>query len=330
MKWLLILVVLILGAVTAGWFAAEPWLVTQAQRQIAARGDISVGAMAEMPGAGLLGMTATDARWQARGVTAVVPALDLWVTPTAPTTLQISAPQPVVLRDEGQQAVLVVDQGQGALRASVLGGQAQMARLTFAALTLNGQPLAGAGQMTARLADTAGVTGAASAYDVDLSLTPIAGAGLAPGMAGRARIWLDRTLDPQWLASGQVPQPTGLRTEGLEVTTHDLQARIVADVVADADGRASGRLAIYTTDAAAVMDLAIEAGLLPPNVRILARTMLNRIGSMPFATAPTADDMAFPDPADGELRLPLQARSGRLYLGAIEIGSAPLLVLAQP
>lgn len=327
MKRLLMVVAVIAAVLAAGWVAVEPWLISQARQQIAARPDLSFGALTAMPGTARLGLQAGDVDWQGRGMTVTAPAVDLWVAPTAPTTLNLRLPQPLLLRDEARQMVLAVDRGQAALRPSVMGGQAQMARFGFAGLTLDDRPAAGAGQVTARLADTGGVPGAASAYDVDLALAPIAGFNTLPGVQGQARVWLDRVLDPSWVASGQIPRPTGLRTDGLTITTNDLNARVVADLVTDADGRASGRLAIYTTDAGAVMDMAIDAGLLPQNVRILARTMLNRIGSMPFATAPAEGAMAFPDPAQGELRLPIQARDGRLFLGAIEIGSAPMLAM---
>lgn len=325
MKWLLMLV----AVIAAGWFAAEPWLVTQAERRIAARPDLSAGRLARMPDLGRLGLRAGDVEWRGGGVTASVPALDLWIAPTAPTTLNAVLPQQMQLRDDRRQMVLGVDEGQAALRPS-LGGQVRMARVGFAGLTLDDRPVAGAGRVTAQLADADDRPGAVSAYDLDLAMAPIAGFDTMPGLAGQARVWLDRRLGADWAASGQAPRPTGLRTQGLTITTNDLRARVMADIATDADGRASGRLAIYTTDAGAVMDMAIAAGLLPPNVRVLARTMLNRIGTMPFATEPAPEEMAFPDPADGELRLPVQARDGRLFLGAIEIGSAPVLALPQP
>ncbi len=318
-------VAVFVAAIAAGWFWVEPWLVTQAERRIAARTDLSAGALAPMPGVGRLGLRATDVEWHGRGITAVMPAMDLWVAPTTPTTLNAVLPQQMQLRSDRGNLVLGVDQGQAALRPSIFGGQVQMARVSFAGLTLDGRAFAGSGRVTAQAADAADMPGAASAYDVDLNVDPIAGFDTLPGVAGQARVWLDRALDADWAASGQMPRPIGLQTQGLTITTNDMHARVVADMGTDAQGRASGRMAIYTSDMGAVMERAIAAGLLPQNVRILARTMLNRIGSMPFASPPAPGEMTFPDPAEGELRLPVQARDGRLFLGAIEIGSAPML-----
>lgn len=325
MKRLLVMLAVISAAITAGWIAVEPWLVTQAERRIAARGDVTTGSVARMPGTARLGLRAGDVEWHGGGLRALFPALDMWVQPGAPTTLMLAAPQQVELHDDRRQMVLAVDQGQAALRPSITNQQVQMARVRFSGMELDGRPFAGAGQGTAVLTDIGDVVGALSAYDVDLAVAPIAGFDTVPGISGQARVWLDRALNADWAASRQAPRPVGLRTEGVTITTNDLTARLVADMGTDADGRASGRLAIYTTDAGAVMDMAIAAGLLPQNVRILARTMMNRIGTMPFASEPESGQMAFPAPADGELRLPVQARDGRLFLGAIEIGAAPRL-----
>lgn len=330
MKRLLMLVTMIVAALTAAWFAAEPWLVNQAKRQMAQRSDMSVGAIAAMPGASRLGLRASDVEWRAGGVAVAAPLLDLWVTPLAPTTLTAALPRQVEWGDDLQHMLLGIDRGRAALRPSLRNGQVRHARIDFAGLTLDGQPLAGQGQILARLADAGDMPGAQSAYDIDLAIAPVAGFGTVPGMTGQTRIWLDRALDADWAASGQGLHPLALRSDGLTLTMGDLTMRMLADLRADADGRISGRMAIYTTDAGAVLDMAVQAGILPPNVRVLARTMLNRIGRMPFATAPAPDEMAFPEPAEAMLRLPLQAREGRLFLGPIEVGPAPMLAMPQP
>ncbi|WP_374300528.1 DUF2125 domain-containing protein [Paracoccus sp. (in: a-proteobacteria)] len=288
------------------WFAAEPLLVAQARRHVQAE------TVAAQPGAGRLGLAMTGLVIPARQGQVDLPALDLWLTPAAPTTIRLSLPPEAVLQGAAGNRVVGMDRATGAVTLSPLGRVTQ-ARAGFAALSLDGRPFAEEGGMTAERVSDDRLAG--HPYQVQVAL-PRLHLPQVSSARGGLRLWLDRPLAA---TTQQPPAVLGVASEDFEVDAGAFALRLAGQLSKGGDGRTQGRVAIYSSDAAAMLEAAIEAGLMPPNVRLLARAMLNRIGQMEF----DGGDAGLPPAPDGQVRIPLEMRDGRMYLGTIEIGAAP-------
>lgn len=320
----LALLLLLPAALIGAWIGAEPLLVRQVTSQIAAQPDLKVTQIAAQPDVDRLGLHLEGIAWDDGTRWLDLPVLDLWLTPLSPTTIRADLPDQVTFGDGMGATNLAATDGRAALRLWPFGGEVSYAAIDLAALLMDGQPLTGTGHVTAHLADLeGGPAQAVSSYDLTADVAQPGDAG--PLVQGKAQVWLDRKLDASATAEPVPPRLLGLSTEGLEIGGAGFAGRIVGRVSADADGLAAGQIAIYSRDAERLIDTAIDAGMLSPNIRVLANTMLNRIGHMDFASAPVTD---FPPAEDDELRLPVELRDGRMYLGTIEIG--PAFRLAEP
>lgn len=303
------LLAIIALALAGVWFAAEPLLVAQARRHVQADG------IAPQPGWGRLGLALSGATLPTRAGPLVLPGLDLWVTPLAPTTLRAELPAAAFLDAPAGRRQIGMEDAVAAVTLSPLGA-ARQASASFAALALDGAPLSGQGAVTARRVADDRLSGHPFQVRIDL---PDLRLPQARSATGGLRLWLDRAPG---LATQAPPAVLGVMTEGLEIDTGGFTMRLAGQLSKGADGLAQGRVALYSGDAAAMLDTAIGAGLIPPNVRLLARAMLNRIGQMDFASG-GEEWPVMPPAAQGQVRIPLEMRGGRMYLGTIEIGAAP-------
>ncbi|WP_022708186.1 DUF2125 domain-containing protein [Paracoccus zeaxanthinifaciens] len=195
------------------------------------------------------------------------------------------------------------------------------------AITSNELPMLGDAQVSAELVqvDIAAPLDTLAAYDVDLAIEGLQPAALATlgalvpedalDLVGAAQVWLDGTPGPLAQAA---PRLTGLRTEGLVLRMGQAEARLLGQVAADAQGRAAGQLAVYTADADASLDQAAALGLIEGPARLLLGAGLRNIAAGDVQTE-------FPEAQGDEIRLILGFEDGRITIGGMPVGPAPIL-----
>lgn len=305
-----ILIVLLLAG---SWLAAEPLLVSQARRHVQAE------TVAGQPGPWRLGLALQGLTVPVQAGAVTLPSLDAWVTPWAPLTARAILPDTALLDTTAGQRRLELTQATARLRLSPIGGRLRRLEARFAGLALDGAPLSGPGGITVRAVPDDRAEGVP--YHLQADLPDLRLPQLA-ALSGGLRLWLDRPLG---LAGAEVePVVQGVLTDGLDIDARRFRLRVVGLVHKGADGRAEGRLAIYASDAGAMLEGAVDQGVLPPRVRLLVRAMLNRIGQADFSGPPIPGHPPMPPAPQGQLRIPVEMRDGQMYLGGIPIGPAPV------
>ncbi|WP_323008623.1 DUF2125 domain-containing protein [Paracoccus sp. (in: a-proteobacteria)] len=325
---LLVALALVLGGL---WLGGESLLAQQMRRLAAEQPMTDLGAVQELRDPGRFGVRALGLELQTDAGRLGLQQAELWLSPLHPTTLRFA------LAPKG-----MLDAGSGPLELGLGDAMAQLrfspwnglglaaAQIKAGPLTIAGTELATAVRINAvgRTLDQDAPSGAAVSYDLNLTLH-----GLDPGAfatlslpgplnaTATGRIWLDALPQPWTLTPDLAPLPVGLRLDEVELQLGGLQARIIGRVQADAQGRAEGRLVLYTTDAKPLLQAAASAGLIPSRVVRLAGTMLKTISDLPL---PDEDGQRFPPPAEGELRLPLRFADGKVSLGPLTLGPAPV------
>lgn len=336
MRKVLGVVLLIAAAIGGLWIGGESWAAGRLRELIAERPDMQAAAVRPLREPARIGLRLDRPQLAAPGFGLAPDWLELWLSPLAPLRavavpsasgrLDLSGQQvPFQIADARAQVALsplnrmavshlAVDSG-----AVLLGEQVLMQRLRAEADLVR----LGAGAPPA----------AGAAYDLRLALEGLQGDRLAvlgfaplalPGALsaeGAGRVWLEGALGG--LGGGAAPRVVGVQTGGLELRLGALSARLVGQLVQGADGLTEGRVALYTSDGQGFLDAAADAGLIPADGRLLARAMLNQMGRMPMPEPAAPDGLDFPEPAAGELRIPLILRDGRLLLGEMPIGPAP-------
>ncbi|QBX35201.1 DUF2125 domain-containing protein [Paracoccus liaowanqingii] len=274
-----------------------------------------------------------DYRDPALGIS--LPWARLSLQPLSPLTARLDLPGRGTILQGGDSLELGLARSEARLSLSPLNRMApDRLNLQAEGVTLDGQPLAEGLSLQARLVslDAAAPDLAGAAYDLQLSLAglqtdALARIGLDPGPLpgpiaadGPLRLWLDRSPS---VTGDTAPQLVGWQTEGLSLQAGEIGLRIVGRLSRDAQGRAEGQLALYSSDADAMIGLAAGLGLIPAQGQLLLRAGLSQLARAPMdASLPGPE---FPDPAEGELRLPIVMRDGRLMLGGMAIGPAPAL-----
>ncbi|MCF3973903.1 DUF2125 domain-containing protein [Paracoccus salsus] len=339
MRFIYGLLLLMLLAAGVFWLGGESWMAERVRSQAGAHPGLAVEAVAPLRRHDRIGVRLTRPVYEGDKLGLDLPWLEAWIAPLSPAEARIGLPDKAMLRLNGRRLPLTLRDGGFSLRLSPLhGGAVRQATLNLAALSLDAWLLAegifASGQMVGL--GHAAPRGARSAFDVDLSLTALdldalAHLGIAavsvPGtvsLTGMATLWLDGILDLDSVSGATVPpQPVGLRSEGLDLQLGDARARLAGYLRRSADGRVEGRLAIYTRDGAALLRRASDAGLIPTDAAMLASALINGIGRMPFPENSEEDGLMLPEPIEGELRFPVVMKSGRLFIGDVEIGPAP-------
>lgn len=325
------LVVLIAAAVAGLWLGAEPWLADRVAQGIAARPDLRAGAVSPLEVRDRFGLDLADLGWRQGAVALDLPDLALWIAPLHPTELRATLPDRAEVSVGGLAHRLEMTGASAGLRLAPLhGGALRRASLQAAALRLDDAPLAEALSLDAAMAGLGhdAPEGARMAYDLDLALAGFDASALglaqwprALSVTGQLRLWLDGILDPGTL-SGAAPPPrlVALGSDGVQLRLGEAEARLAGRIGRGAGGLAEGRVALYTRDPAALIDEAEAAGLLPEDGRKMGAALLAGIAALPLPEG----GPALPDPAEGELRLPLTLAGGRIALGTIDLGPAPV------
>ncbi|WP_158247982.1 DUF2125 domain-containing protein [Paracoccus sp. SY] len=305
----MMIVLLLAGA----WLVAEPLLVSQARRHVQA--DTVDG----QPGPLRLGLALQDLTVPVQAGAVTLPRLDAWVTPWAPLTARAILPPTALLDTTDGQQRLELSDATARIRLSPIGGRLRHLETRFAGVGLDGTPLSGQGGITLQAVSDDRAEGVA--YDIHPDLPDLHFPQLA-ALSGGLRLWLDRPIG----LSNADAQPVVQRvlTEGLDIDARRFRLRVVGLILKGADGRVEGRLAIYASDAGAMLESAAEQGVLPPQVGLLVRAMLNRIGQADFSGPPIPGQPPMPAAPEGELRIPVEMRDGQMYLGGIQIGPAPV------
>lgn len=339
MRILSMLVLLIVLVVGGAWLGGESWLAGRVATEADTRPGLDVHAVAPLRQPDRIGVRLTAPSLQGRDMALDLPWFEAWVSPLRPTEARFALPGAAVLRVAGRDLPVTIQDGAAALRVAPLyGGSVRRAAVSAKAMTLDGKALFDGVELTARMAGL-GATApqqARSAYDLDLMLSGLDTQALSvlgvpplvlPGqltLSGPATLWLDGIAGPAMLGGAvPPPQPVGLRSTGLNLRIGKARARLAGVLQRSEDGNVEGRLAIYTGDGTELLRQASSVGLIPADAAMLASALLKGLGRMPFPEGSDVDGLALPDPAEGELRLPVVMKDGRLYLGGVEIGPAP-------
>ncbi|WP_157994900.1 DUF2125 domain-containing protein [Paracoccus tegillarcae] len=358
MRWLLV-IVLVVAAVLGGiWLGGESWLAGRATAALDQRDDLGAAAVNPLREISRVGLRAEQVDYTGRledgtDLSVSLPWLELWSRPTSPQAFHATLPEQLSLVVGATPVAMLLDDAQGMLRLSPVNNLAvTRAEISVDSAEIDGQAILNGLAVDAELTGLGydAPRAANAAYDVSLQLQSLEPAALAafgapqlavPGAIsaqGNLRLWLSAAPGRGMLQgrSHQV-QPVGLRTDGLELGLGDLRARLVGVVSADAEGRAEGRLALYTADSREWLRAASDAGLIPESAVMLGGAMLQGLSSTPMSAEPATDsasqqdgsqlhaatEFTFPEPATDELRIPIFLRDGQAFLGAIPIGPAP-------
>ncbi|MFC3568443.1 DUF2125 domain-containing protein [Paracoccus simplex] len=324
----LVVLALFLGGL---WLGGES-LMAQQLRQIAAEQPmLGLGAVRELRDPRRIGVQAAALELRTDAGTLALPQAELWLNPLRPTELRLALPARATLDSGPGPLQLGMTDASARLRLQPLNGLGMAsAGLAAGPLTVEGRDLAQGLRADARLTalEADAPPAAAAAYDLDLTVDQLEpGLFAALPLPGRlsltasGRVWLDALPRPSTLTPDLAPLPVGLRLDDAELRLGALHTRILGRVQADAQGRAQGRVALYTRDAGPLLQAAATAGLIPPKLVTLAGTMLKTISAQPL---PEAAGFRFPPPAAGELRLPLTFADGKTSLGPLTLGPAPV------
>ena len=168
-------------------------------------------------------------------------------------------------------------------------------------------------------------TGATRAYDVGIETSglvlsgPLRGsidpAGRLPATIDDARLDATVSFDAPWDRSaleGVRPQPTAVDLHSLSLHWGPISGRLHGKLAVH-DGLADGKLDLDLTGWHRAIDMAMQAGLLPANMRGLIEGGLGLMAGVP----------GDPD----RLKTTVTIRDGQMSLGPIPLGPAPLLVI---
>lgn len=337
---LVVWVVVIVAALAGLWLGAESWAAQRAAQAIAQSPRIEAAGVTPLRRPQAFGLRLAAPSYGDGRLRLDLPWAELSLAPSAPRTARLSLPSEGRLRLAGAEHALALRDPEAWLTLAPLRSMAiEAGQLSARDVQLDGQPVAARLEIGARLHRLGhdAPRPAVAAYDMPLRIegaSPEALALLAPHLAtlpgdltvlGQVRVWLDAA--PRLAADAQVPRPVGFETAGLELISGEVAVRLVGRIVPDAQGRAEGRLALYTRDAGPIIQQLVALGIIPPGAALLARAGLGQIGRADFPEGDAASPgPAIPAAAEGELRLPLSFSDGQVMLGAVPLGPAPRLL----
>lgn len=341
MRTLVLIVILLGGGLAAAWVGGETWLARAAAQRITDDPQIAAAGVEPLRELRRVGLSLTDVAVETPQGPVELPALDLWAAPTSPTQFHAALPARMTFPLAGAPREVAADHAVLTLRVVPTSGMAiGRAAVDSGAVTLDGVPLAEAVQVEARLTPTgAGAPpGTVAAYDVAVAL-----AGLAPGALpalpapaaaaltalgrlsadGTTRLFLTGPLvagGPQGAAG---PALRGLASDGVSLRVGGLSLRLAGHLSIRDDGRPEGAIFVDTADAPAFLRLAADLGIIPRAAVPLASAALATAAA---AEVPLPAGVTPPPPAaNGQLRLPLVFSDGRMALGPVPLGDAPVL-----
>ncbi|MGA0616935.1 DUF2125 domain-containing protein [Paracoccus sp. KR1-242] len=335
--WLVLVVVMLAGA----GVVAENLIVGELRRLEAQGQAFSAERIDTLPQPLRIGAHVTSPVAAISNGAVRLDSADLWIEPLSPFTARIGLPGKATIEQPDGMHELTFDPPSVTARFQPLAGLAPgEVNVATSNLVLDGAPFAQSANIAANAVpvDPSAPASSQAGYDVNWKLegldpkalpvlASLTGA-LEPedriSFEGQGRFWLDKVPTPRAMAALPSPMMTGLRFDRAELHVGALSARVLGRLDADAQGRAQGALAIYTSDAIPMLDAAAEAGMIPKRAVPLAQAMMRRVSAMPVALSDQAG-AAVPDAAKGELRLPLTFAEGRMSLGPIPLGAAPRL-----
>ncbi|WP_170295243.1 DUF2125 domain-containing protein [Paracoccus aestuariivivens] len=321
------------------WFGIQSFMAREIGRLAEAGTGFTVGSITKLSDPSRIGVHLTEPRIVTPNGSLSLPEAYFSVGPLSPTTATLTLP-----------ATATLDLGTGPHELGMADPKASVHFMAFSGLapgravirtgplTLDGQPLAASLEVDTKLGELAQdmPQGSQAVYDLTFDLAGLNPAAL-PQIAGLAerfsisdpvafqgsgKIWLDALPTSKALQTPPTPLPTGLQIDSADLKIGTVGARLIGRLEADETGRAKGALALYTSDAQALLQTAADAGMIPQSVVMIGRTMIRTVSSLSMEPAP---NISFPEPQAGELRLPITFAEGRMRLGPIPIGQAPLL-----
>lgn len=337
MRILAILMLLAGGTVAGVWLGGETWLARQAQEMIAGDPRINAASVTPLREIDRIGLNLTDVEIATPAGQAVLPLLELWAVPTLPTRFHAALPPAMTLPLFGRGLAVTAEDAVLSLRVSPGSGMA-ISQMTAGSgpVTVEGRPLLSALDAQAKLVAMGALAPrtARAAYDISGDLRDLTGTGLLPlppalggqaiSVQGGVRVFL--TAPFRQSEDAAPPQLVGLTSDGVTLALGEQSLRLAGTVSAGPDGRAQGAAFIYTADPRALTDLLGELGLIPQLMAPLAGTAMEQVAQTEIELPPGIP--APPAPAQGESRIPLVFRDGRMFLGPIAIGDAPMFPAA--
>lgn len=328
-----ILFLLVLGGL---WLGGETLLARELRKLAAEDPAVEVASVSELREFRRIGVHLTDLRIEKPAGSLTLPMLELWLSPAHLTEARLALPPQAMLDTGVGPMTLGLAEAQGSLRLRPLGGMT-LGSLALASgpLTVDDAPLADTlrfGAQIARLGHDA-PAGAIAAYDLDFTILNFDLARLAPqivlpgalGLEGKGRVWLDRAPGPATTSPGERPVPVGLRLDQADLKLGNAVVRISGRVQADSEGRTEGELTLSTSDIKPLLQAAASAGLIPEPAVKLAEAVWTKLATRHDGpeTVPS-DGQDAPGTTGPELRLPVTFREGKIYLGPLPLGPAPL------
>lgn len=327
--------IIFIAIILFGLWLAIPFFMTDQIRRIATAGTgFTAERIASVHRPLRLGTDLIAPRLVMPGGAISLPGAVLTVSPLKPTTATLDLPDSARVELPGQSLDLGMSDPRAVLRIEPLNGFAPgAARISSGPLSVGDAPLAASLRVEAQLVTPQpdAPLGTQAAYELSAQAADIQPDTLArvlglpeilPGfgpvaLTGTGRIWLDRLPDVQALRSPPTPFPTGLRVDSADLRIGEIKARLTGRLDADENGYARGAMVLYTPDGHVFLSMLAESGLIPKMAAQLGGAMLRSLSNLPVK--------GYPEPPEGELRLPLTFANGQIMLGPVPLGAAPVL-----
>ena len=331
MRVVLVLVLLLGGALGTAWLGGETWLARETARRIADDPRIDSAAVTPLRELSRIGLNLADVRLDTPQGAATLPWLDLWAAPTAPNEFHAALPPSMSVLVGGTERSLTAKDARVSVRVS----PSRTMMLNRAAgvsgpVTLDGDPLLESADLAATLVamGAAAPPAARASYRLDGRVEGVTPAALPPEIArsgpisaeGMAQVFL--TAPVSAAAGSAKPGIVGVGLQGVSLRLGDRSLRMTGNLAADADHRLQGAVFVYTSDARGWLQLAAAAGLIPQATVALAGTAVATVAAADI-DLPAGVPAPAP-PADGELRIPVVFKDGKVWLGPLALAPAPV------
>ena len=321
----LVWIVAILGVLWCGWwFVGERGAekaVAMVMDQAAVRGLAVRHAGVEVAGfPNRFDVTLTEPRVEdvTHGVTWSAPFAQILTLSYAPWNLIAALPDDQTISLQGQEVALKSTRMQGSLFARPL-PSVPLKRLDLVAEGVSlrsdlGWSL-GVGSANAALIAGEGTQAQLALRMLDLVPDQALTAALAttdlPGTVERLSLLADLTLRAPIALMDGAPQVEAVDLREALVTWGSVKVKGEGRLVADAQGQAEGTITFTVQGWREALTAAEAMGLVPARFQVALRSV--------------AENLAVQSKVQGQLDLPLVARNGRMMLGPIPLGAAPLL-----
>lgn len=325
-----------LVVVLAGlWLGGETLLARKLSQLAEQDPKLEIGAVTELRDMRQIGVHLADLQVTTPKGALTLPTADLWLSPVHLTTARLTLPDQATLDMGAGPLTLELSDPGASLRLRPLGGMTLgSADVTAGPMKVDGASLADGLHVSAELGRLGhdSPLGAMAAYDLKIDIEGFDPKRIAPEITlpgalqfeGSGRVWLDSAPGPRTLAPETRPALVGLRIDQAELTLGDLGVSINGRLEADAEGRAKGELTLATEDIGPFLQAAASAGLIPEQAVVLAGAVWQKLATRDDATK-SGDATPTKAKAKGpRLRLPVTFADGKMHLGPLPLGPAPL------